>query len=339
MTRSRDIADQQDNLGGAVAPFVAGKNKLINGDFSQWQRGVSFTNPAILAYTADRYFTLNNGTSPTVVVSQESLLPDTIPGYNSEYYFRYNQTVAGTGATLTFPFAQRIENAKTLAGQTITFSLWVKSDSARSFTLNISYNLGTGGSTAPSVLTSDTKTSATTWQRHTFTTTLPTLSGLTVGAGSFISVYLSAPVNVVQTWDIWGNQFEAGSVATPFTPAGGGFPGAELALCQRYYYRTTANGYQYFCTSANFSSGSTLGTVTFPVTMRTSPSLGSSASNTFMVYQGSTIYAANAVPASDGSQPNNCGISLSTGSGLTLGFAANIRANNTTAFLEFNGEL
>jgi hypothetical protein len=33
MTRSRDVADTQDNLGGAVAPYVAGKNKIINGDF------------------------------------------------------------------------------------------------------------------------------------------------------------------------------------------------------------------------------------------------------------------------------------------------------------------
>ena len=45
MTRARDVADNQENLGGGVPPFVAGKNKIINGDFGIWQRGTSFTNP------------------------------------------------------------------------------------------------------------------------------------------------------------------------------------------------------------------------------------------------------------------------------------------------------
>ena len=31
MSRARDVADIQYNLGGAVPPFVAGKNKIING--------------------------------------------------------------------------------------------------------------------------------------------------------------------------------------------------------------------------------------------------------------------------------------------------------------------
>jgi len=43
MTRARDVADTQDNTGGAVAPVVSGKNFAINGGFDIAQRGTSFT--------------------------------------------------------------------------------------------------------------------------------------------------------------------------------------------------------------------------------------------------------------------------------------------------------
>jgi hypothetical protein len=55
VTRARDVADTQDNLGGAVPPFVAGKNAIINGDMRVSQRGTSFT-IASTAYTLDRFF-------------------------------------------------------------------------------------------------------------------------------------------------------------------------------------------------------------------------------------------------------------------------------------------
>ena len=43
------VADSSTSTGLAWQPYgaiqVAGKNKFINGDFSIWQRGTSFTNP------------------------------------------------------------------------------------------------------------------------------------------------------------------------------------------------------------------------------------------------------------------------------------------------------
>lgn len=317
---------------------VAGKNKIINGDFSNWQRGISFTNPAILAYTADRYFTLNNGTSTTVIVSQESLLPNTIAGYNSDYYFRYNQTAAGTGASLTFPFAQRIENAKTFAGQTVTFSLWVKSDSARSFALNIAYNLGTGGSAAPAVSTSATKTSATTWERHTFTTTLPTLSGLTVGAGSFISVYLSAPVNVVQTWDIWGVQFEAGSVPTSFSTSTGTIQG-ELAACQRYFERVGQNSYSPYGTGLCGSSTTARVNVTCQP-KRANVSVSYGAANTFEVWNSTFAGVSVASISSVAVNKSQVNVGITVASGLVAGNSTTLIDGGTgNSYIDFSAEL
>ena len=72
--------------------------------------------------------------------------------------------------------------------------------------------------------------------------------------------------------------------------------------------------------------------------MRTSPSFAASAGNTFMAYQGTTIVAGTSI-SSDGMQPNVGGIALTVASGLTVGNAVAIRANNTAAFLEFSAEL
>ena len=100
MTRSRDIADQQENLGGAVAPFVAGKNKIINGDFGVWQRGTSGFGLGA-AFNADRWAFYRDGSGATEAITQQTFTPGTAPvsGYEGQYFWRYAATVAGTGAT------------------------------------------------------------------------------------------------------------------------------------------------------------------------------------------------------------------------------------------------
>jgi hypothetical protein len=234
MTRARDLADTQDNLGGAVPPFAAGKNKVINGDFGIWQRGSGpFTTSG--GYSADRFLQVNNGSGAVYSVTQQTFTPGTAPvsGYESAYFLRYDQTTAGTGATVSIPVAQRIEDVRTLAGQTVTLSFWAKTNAASSFTLTINQAFGTGGS-ATVAYTSGSYTTSTSWQRFTLTVALNSISGKTIGTNSSLSFSVNAPVNVVQTWDIWGVQLEAGSVATPFQTATGTIQG-ELAACQRYY--------------------------------------------------------------------------------------------------------
>ena len=43
MTRAYNTATTQQNSGGAVSPFIAGKNKIINGDFRINQRAFTST--------------------------------------------------------------------------------------------------------------------------------------------------------------------------------------------------------------------------------------------------------------------------------------------------------
>ena len=116
--------------------FAAGKNKIINGDFGIWQRGTSFSNPANATYVADRWFVELDGSSFTRTISQQTFTPGTAPvaGYEGQYFLRWNTSVAGTSNTIQ-ALSQRIEDIRTLSGQTVTLSFWAKADASRALTV------------------------------------------------------------------------------------------------------------------------------------------------------------------------------------------------------------
>jgi hypothetical protein len=283
MTRSRDLSNDQANLGGAVAPFVAGKNKIINGDFGVWQRGTSFSFNNASAYTADRWYA---GCSNAVTVSQQAFTAGTAPvaGYESTYFVRFNRTSRPT--IYDDYFLQRIEDVRTFAGQTITFSFWAKTNSGTT-TLSGAYVeqwFGSGGSSNVYVNTSGALTLTTTWQRFSTTMTMPSIAGKTIGAGSFVAINfaMANSLGTSAVYDIWGVQVEAANVPTPFTTASGSI-GGELALCQRYYQRfTNLSAYERFGFGSAVSTSAVQITVPLKVTMRTTASA--------IDYAGITIY-------------------------------------------------
>lgn len=221
---------------------TAGKNKLLNGDFSIWQRGTTFT-PAAGSFSADRWATFFNGTGGTRSITQQTFTAGAAPaaGHEGQYFVRINQTVAGSGATGNV-FYQSMEDVRTFAGQTVTASFWTKTDSARTISVQINQNFGAGGS-ATVESTPQTATSTTSWARYSFTFTLPSISGKTIGTGSSLQFVFNLGLNTVSTWDFWGVQLEAGSTETPFQTASGNSYQAELAMCQRYYETNYSTGY------------------------------------------------------------------------------------------------
>ena len=271
MSRARDVADVQDNLGGAVAPFVAGKNKVINGDFGVWQRGTSFayTGSAAVAYSADRLYHYSNGNG-SWTFSQQALAPASISGYDSAFFARASLPTAGTTTALNW--GQRIEDVRTNAGQIVTISFWAKSDVARTINWALEQNFGSGGSAT--VTTSGGSFATTTaWARYTTTLTVPSISGKTVGTSSYLGLYINTS-NITNGFalDIWGFQLEAGSVATAFTTATGTIQG-ELAACQRYYWRATAVDNYAFIPGTGLAKSTTAAEITAPnpVAMRVAP--------------------------------------------------------------------
>jgi hypothetical protein len=138
----------------------------------------------------------------------------------------------------------------------------------------LSQVFGSGGSAGVNNLTSEIVLS-TSWQRYTKTVAVPSVSGRTIGAGSFLRASFGLPLNSTFTIDIWGVQLEAGTVATPFKRNAPSIQ-AELAACQRYYYRRTATASQEMLITGYQPANTNIFVTWFhPQPMRATPSFSS----------------------------------------------------------------
>ena len=246
MSRAQLTSTVEQNSAGAASPFLAGKNKIINADFRINQRGFnSITTTSTFGF--DRWQPFINGTGTTTYSAQTFTVGAApVAGYEAINFARF----VTTGQTGTNPYsilAQNIEDVRTFAGQTVTVSFWAKAATGTpKISVELAQNFGTGGSAEVDNYVGQA-TLTTSWARYSVTTTLPSISGKTIGTSSLLGTFLwlsggtdyNARTNSIgiqtNTFDIWGVQVEAGSVATPFTTASGTLQG-ELALCQRYYY-------------------------------------------------------------------------------------------------------
>ena len=139
------------------------------------------------------------------------------------------------------------------------------------------------------------------------------------------------------TLQITGCQVEEGSVATDFEhrPIS-----QELALCQRYYYKHCEGNDKDICSGGYYRSDLSLGSVHFPVTMRTSPSLDhTTGTDYYGIYANNTFDKFNNFQLVSGG-PNSAALDSLTGTGGTLGHAGRIAtAANTAAYIAFSAEL
>ena len=324
------------NLLGASVAYAAGKNKIINGDFGVWQRGTSFTTPSY-AYTADRW-TMDAATAfaTSITVSRQTFTPGTAPvsGYEGTYFYRLVYTKAASQTAQTVK--QRIEDVRQLAGQTATISFWAKCDAARNIGVSFDQNFGSGGSGTVST-SAGTASATTAWQRFSYSVSIPSISGKTIGTSSFLELIFTLP-NASSTTDIWGVQLEAGSTATAFQTATGTIQG-ELAACQRYYYLHVTGTSQSFANAANFSSSQMSALINFPVTMRTTPTLSATSGTDYYSFarNGGTdtlnSLTINTPATSAAEVYNNTEISG------TAGHAGILKTNNASSFVAFSAEL
>jgi hypothetical protein len=348
------VSFDQANFGGGQ--YAAGKNKIINGDFSINQRSFTSTTTTF-TYGFDRW--LMQFVDGTVTYSKESFTPGTAPvaGYEGTNFAR----LVSTGQTLTTAEArlrQPIEDVRTFAGQTVTISFWAKASTGTpNVAIGFTQNFGSGGSS--SVILNGQKFAITSsWARYSKTFSIPSISGKTIGTGGTSlnpNIWTSAGSTQntatdslgIQsvTIDFWGVQIEAGSEATPFQTATGTLQG-ELAACQRYYYRTTLTGTsQPFAIAQNFSATQSRGVTYFPVEMRIRPTAleQTGTANQYAVQQfGLLTETCSAVPTYANSSSILAVTTFTVASGLTdqeAGMLLSDPTNGANAYLGWSAEL
>ena len=238
-------------------------NAIINGAFDIWQRGTTFTNPVSDTFTADRFRIIYNGTGASRLVTRQALTPGDIAGYGGQYFTKIDTTVAGTGATL-YRFYTQIEDVRTFAGQTATFSFYIKAAANTTVDIAFGQSFGSGGSTFNTTGVTTGLAVTTSWQRVSATVALDSVVGKTIGDGSQLQAQIRLPINAVHTFDITGVQLETGTVATPFRRNANSLQG-ELAACQRYYQRVTAGGLFGSVSLQGSAASTTVARVDFPL--------------------------------------------------------------------------
>jgi hypothetical protein len=331
------VADSTESTGLRWTTRI-GSNCVINGAFDYWQRGTSFN---IAAYTpdvfsADRW--LGYAGSGTATMSRQTLTAGDIVSDWSQYYLQYQQTVSAAGVG-TPALYTRIEDVRTLAGQTTTISFWAKAASAATITADLNQNFGSGGSST--VTTNLGSFSVTTsWARYTATVTTPSITGKTIGANNFLSLQINMPSTGTFTLGFANVQVEIGHVASNFSRAGGTLQG-ELAACQRYYYRYT--GSSYLSTPMGLGQSSTAANIPLPnpTTLRTvATSVGYTGGGVFSLNDSvNSITFTSASIDAGRSTPQVTWLALVV-SGATAFRPYWLQAgNNSSAYIEISAEL
>ena len=330
------------------------KNLIMNGDFRLNQRSWS-SSTASGTYGFDRWRQQNSG--GTATMSGQSFTPGAGPDSSHEAQ-RYLRLVTTSQTDSTYAYVQQcIEDVRMLAGSPVTISFWARAGSGTpKVAVELEQDFGTGGTTPSATTLVGQITLTTGWTRYSLTTTLPGLSGKTIGtenthslrlnlitsAGSASTMYSRSGSLGHQdstTVNLWGVQVEEGSTATPFErrPLQ-----IELGLVQRYYFIIAPPSAGYAKIASGYVHSATVvqacGPIMHPVEMRIGPVVAFTfSSNNMTAYDGAECNATAFIDSTPYTTPQNTTFNLSTASGLTTGRTAHIlhRSGNLTFSAEY----
>ena len=325
------------------------QNAIYNSGFDIAQRGTSFTGLNAVDYTLDRWVLWSTVGGQSNYASQQSVGNLSVtPNQAIRYCGRFGRT-SGTTNTGGRQIFQTLETADSIrfAGQTVTFSFYGRAGanySATSNALSFTLTSGTGTDqisysfTGALTVATATATLTTSWQRFSVTGTVGTSA---TELSTIFSYTPTGTAGAADYFEITGVQLEVGSVATPFNRMSGTIQG-ELAACQRYYERITADtAYGTIGTGISNTTTTFTSLTPFKVTKRVTPTaIDTSAAGGFQVDDGANGYTASALIIGAAYNSTQWGAVAVTTSGMTQYRAGWLVAKNTsTAYVGFSSEL
>jgi hypothetical protein len=296
MTKARDLADflgdntSLDEINDAYdAGAFSNRNVIMNGNFEINQRGASsHTGLTGLSKGPDRWMWAKNDTvNYNASYNTFSNTFNDIPAARGYMTFTLNSAGSGTDFVT---IQQRVEDVRTCAGEEVTLSFWAQSSTGSSFTLSEAASIshgpiavqqifGSGGSSAVLHVVASSITLNTTWTKYSYTFTIPSVSGKTLGTSHHTRLYLCTMVDgdAGKGVQIAQVQLERGNVATPFEHRSFG---DELVKCQRYYfslnYPDGAKNTWLHPIATNSNGGWRRKSIHLPVSMRSVPTCSAS---------------------------------------------------------------
>jgi hypothetical protein len=225
---------------------LGSRNVVMNGNFEVNQRSVSsYTGLTGFNRGPDRWMWAKNDTvNFDAVYGTFSNTFTDIPEARGFMEFTLNSAGSGTDFVT---IQQRIEDVRVCAGEEVTLTFWARSNTGSSFTLteaaSISHGpiavqqiFGSGGSGAVNHVVASSITLNTAWTKYSYTFTMPSVSGKTLGTSHHTRLYLCTMMDSdagkgVQIAQV---QMERGK-ATPFEHEN---YGTTLQKCQRYFEKS-----------------------------------------------------------------------------------------------------
>ena len=335
------VADSSTSTGLRYTAGNAQGNPVLNSAFQVWQRGTTSTTANSYS-SADRWYQYRGAAT----ASWSQVTTGLPAGF--QYAMKVQRT-AGQTSTDGIAINQVFETVNSIpfAGKTVTLSFYAKAGanySPTSSALTVRGYTGTGTDQAAGTFgtwtgyaepISGSATLTTTWTRFTFT---GTFASTATQFGMVFYLFGIGTAGADDSFQMTGVQLDVGSVALPFRTYAGTIQG-ELAACQRYYRRLNAGTAYGTFKGVGVCASTTKAelVVSLDIELRTNPSFASSGS--FQVVNGGATTSTTSI-ASGQLNTTSPQIEANVASGLTTGFGAYLRSNNSTAsYLEFSAEL
>jgi microcystin-dependent protein len=313
-----------------------GPNYIINGAFDVWQRGTSLSQAGggVGADMWREYTDSGSGTQTKDIVDYPAGLPAQ----------SYKFTASANSTNWVIWQIMESSHCAPLIGQTVTFSVYLKSSVARTFRLSLGVNTNTDAawSNGSWVTSSFTDVNVTTsWARYSFTTTIPS----TARTIQFSISSNGANMANASAINVAGAQVEMGSYTTPYRRSSGDAQ-SEQNTCYKYYQRYTVGGpYGNVAVGTAISATNALFILYLWAPMRlATPVFSVSGTSHWAAHRpGATIAAATALTlASADSTSRTVALSMTYSSNGSYGSYQSVLlsgANVGTAWMDFSAEL